>query len=218
MTAEIYAVVGAGGCGRGILPLLRAQLQQHAKPSPALVFVDDGVKEGLINGQRCLTTREFLAEPGKKHAVIGVANSNHRRRIAAELQSAGVSFVQAKAENCVVFDDVKIGEGACLSPFVTITCNVRIGAHFHANLYSYVEHDCRIGDFVTFAPGVQCNGNVLIEDNAYIGAGALIKQGKPGAPLTIGAGAVVGMGAVVTRSVPAGATVVGNPARIMRRT
>ena len=73
-----------------------------------------------------------------------------------------------------------------------------------------------IGDFVTFAPGVMCNGNVVIEDYAYIGAGAVIKQGQPGAPLVIGHGAVVGMGAVVTTSVPSGATVVGNPARVLK--
>lgn len=66
---------------------------------------------------------------------------------------------------------------------------------------------------MTFAPGVKCNGNVVIEDHAYIGAGAVIKQGKPGEPLVIGRGAVVGMGAVVTKSVPPGVTVVGNPAR-----
>jgi acetyltransferase-like isoleucine patch superfamily enzyme len=64
---------------------------------------------------------------------------------------------------------------------------------------------------------VHCNGNIVIEDHAYIGAGAVIKQGRPGAPLVIGAGAVVGMGAIVTRSVPAGTTVVGNPARPMVR-
>ena len=80
-----------------------------------------------------------------------------------------------------------------------------------------MEHDCLIGDFVTFAPSVKCNGNIVIEDHAYIGAGAVIKQGKPGQPLVIGRGAVVGMGAVVTKDVPAGATVVGNPARIMNK-
>ncbi len=72
-----------------------------------------------------------------------------------------------------------------------------------------------VGDFVTFAPGVHCNGNVVIEDHAYIGTGAILKQGQPGKPLVIGRGAVVGMGAVVTKSVAAGATVVGNPARAM---
>jgi acetyltransferase-like isoleucine patch superfamily enzyme len=113
----------------------------------------------------------------------------------------------------VVMDEVTMGEGAILSPFVTLGSNVRIGRHFHGNLYSYVEHDCVIGDFVTFAPGVKCNGNVVVEDHAYIGTGAIIKQGKPGQPLVIGRGAVIGMGAVVTRHVPAGTTVAGNPAR-----
>jgi acetyltransferase-like isoleucine patch superfamily enzyme len=75
-----------------------------------------------------------------------------------------------RAANVVVMDDVQIGEGAILSPFVTLTSNIRIGRCFHANLYSYVEHDCVIGDFVTFAPAVRCNGNVVIEDHAYIGA------------------------------------------------
>ena len=65
-------------------------------------------------------------------------------------------------------DDVKIGEGAILSPYVTLTSNISIGKFFHANLYSYVEHDCFIGDFVTFAPGVKCNGNVVIGDNTIM--------------------------------------------------
>ena len=105
-------------------------------------------------------------------------------------------------------DEVVIGEGDCLSPFVAMTSNISIGQCFHANLYSYVEHDCVIGDFVTFAPGVKANGNVIIGDHAYIGSGAVIRQG-----ITIGAGAVVGMGAVVIRDVPPDVTVVGNPAK-----
>ena len=133
--------------------------------------------------------------------------------MALQCAAEGMHFFDVRAASVVQMDDVQLGEGAVLSPFVTLTSNIRIGKHFHANLYSYVEHDCVIGDFVTFAPGVKCNGNVVIEDHAYIGAGTVIKQGKPGQPLVIGRGAVVGMGAVVTKSVQPGLTVVGNPAR-----
>ena len=99
----------------------------------------------------------------------------------------------------------------------TITSNVRIGRGFHLNLNSYIAHDCVIGDYVTIAPSVACNGNTVIGDGAYIGAWAVMRQGVPDKPLTIGAGAVIGMGAVVTTDVVPGDTVIGNPARLLAR-
>lgn len=51
-----------------------------------------------------------------------------------------------------------------------------------------------------------------VEDDASIGSGATILCG-----VRIGKGATVGAGAVVTRDVPPGATVVGNPARVMKK-
>ncbi len=54
-------------------------------------------------------------------------------------------------------------------------------------------------------------GRIRIERGAWIGAAAILLPG-----VTVGAGAVVGAGSVVTRDVPAGAVVVGNPARILR--
>jgi sugar O-acyltransferase (sialic acid O-acetyltransferase NeuD family) len=218
MSGALYAVYGASGCGRGIMPLAREQLRREGVAPQRLVFVDDGKVNSSINGQRVLSYADFLAEPACEHyIVLAIASSAVRERLAARCAADGIRAWSVAAANVVVMDDVVIGEGATLSPFVTITSNIRIGKHFHANLYSYVEHDCVIGDFVTFAPGVKCNGNIVIEDHTYIGAGAVIKQGKPGQPLVIGRGAVIGMGAVVTKDVPAEATVVGNPARIMNK-
>lgn len=211
------AVFGASGCGRGVIPLLRAQWARRGEPH-ALCFVDDMPSAPMVNGHPVLRYAEWLARPGDAHLIcIAIANSAVREKLALRCASDGVQFVQARADNVVQMDDIQIGDGAVLSPFVTLASNIRIGRHFHANLYSYVEHDCIIGDYVTFAPGVKCNGNVLIEDHAYIGAGAVIKQGQPGRPLVIGRGAVVGMGAVVTNSVPPGVTVVGNPARPLKK-
>ncbi|TSD54704.1 acetyltransferase [Variovorax sp. KBS0712] len=214
MTLPLFAVYGASGCGRGVMPLARAQLALEGIPAAQLVFMDDQPEAAEVNGHRVLRYAEFLcAEASTRHVVIAISNSAVRQVLADRCVADGVQPWTVQAANTVVMDDVSLGEGAALSPFVTLTSNIRIGRHFHANLYSYVEHDSVIGDFVTFAPGAKCNGNVHIEDHAYIGAGAVIKQGKPGKPLVIGRGAVVGMGAVVTRDVPPGITVVGNPAK-----
>jgi sugar O-acyltransferase (sialic acid O-acetyltransferase NeuD family) len=210
------AIFGASGCGRGVMPLARHQLIK-SKQSFDLVFVDDTPSAPEINGHKVVTYFEWLSRPANsKYINIAIANSSVREKLVNRCVNDGLSFFEVRAENVVQMDNVVLGEGAILSPFVTLTSNIRIGRHFHANLYSYVEHDCIIGDYVTFAPGVKCNGNVHIEDHAYIGAGAVIKQGKPGEPLTIGQGAIIGMGAVITKSVPPGYTVVGNPARSIK--
>jgi len=210
-----FAIFGASGCGRGVLPLVRQRLQQALAAGECdLVFVDDDPSAPVVNGQRVLTYAQWLSEPASsRHINVAIANSRVRQQLVERCAGDGVQFFEARAANVVKLDDVQLGEGAILCPFVTLTSNIRIGQHFHANIYSYVEHDCVVGDFVTFAPGVMCNGNVHVDDHAYIGTGAVIKQGQPGAPLFIGRGAVVGMGAVVTKSVPPGVTVVGNPAR-----
>lgn len=210
------AVYGASGFGREVMPLVRRQLTAE-KESFDLVFIDDQLSTEMVNGHAVLTYESWLRQDATaRYVVLAIANSEVREKLAQRCTSDGVQFLHLQAENVMVLDAVEMGTGAILCPFVSITSNVKIGRQFHANIYSYVAHDCVIGDFVTFAPGVHCNGNVVVEDHAYIGTGAILRQGKPGAPLVIGKGAIVGMGAVVTKSVSAGATVVGNPARVMR--
>ena len=201
---QLIGVYGASGCGRGILPLLRSQYRNSD-----LVFIDDGQAPAVVNGHAVVGWDDFCQMDAPSKAVsIAIASPTIRQQLAHKVEAAAIPFITARAANVVEMDDVIIGDGACLSPFVTMTSNIRIGRCFHANLYSYVEHDCVIGDFVTFAPGAKVNGNVTVGDFAYIGSGAIIKQG-----LSIGSGAIIGMGAVVTRDVPAGVTVVGNPSK-----
>ena len=206
---NLIGVYGASGFGREVAPLVRL-LHGHE----SLVFLDDAPRDSALNGLPVWALERFLDEPAsRKAAVLAIADGAVRARLDSRCREHGIESLGVQHPSVVRLDDVVIGEGAVLCSFVTITSNVRIGRSFHANLYSYVAHDCRIGDFVTFAPKVCCNGNVHVHDGAYIGTGAVIRQGTPEKPLVIGEGAVVGMGAVVTRDVAPGATVVGNPAR-----
>lgn len=216
MIESVYAIFGASGFGREVMPLLRQKLGGGLLSE--LYFVDDAPQSELVNGVKVLSFDEFNAlAANNKYIAIAIADTKIRELLSQRCTSSGIQIISITSPNVVIMDEVSIAEGAIISSFCTLTSNIKIGIGFQANIYSYVAHDCKIGDFVTFAPGVKCNGNVRIEDHAYIGTGAIIKQGRPGKPLIIGKGAVVGMGSVVTKNVAAGDVVFGNPAKSIKR-
>jgi len=217
---NLYGIVGAGGFGREVIPLVEAFLKKNSQPNEfKICFVQEEKPSALVmNNYSVLTTAEFFSYPAdNKYFNIAIANPEIRKRIAEMMIEKGVKPFRITAMNSIDLGHNMIGEGAILCPFTTITANATIGKFFHANIYSYVAHDCIIGDYVTFAPNVHCNGNVHIEDQAYIGTGVVIREGTPRKPLIIGKGAILGMGAVITKNVPPFETVVGNPAQPLKR-
>lgn len=104
-----------------------------------------------------------------------------------------------------VFGQCIIGRGARFGPgFVLIhSQGVVINGAVRGGSHVYIEHQVTIGAEKGLSP--------VIGDRVFIGAGAKIVG-----PVTIGDGARVGANAVVVKDVPAGATVGGVPARILR--
>lgn len=105
----------------------------------------------------------------------------------------------------------EIASDAQVNAFVSVDAGMhrstRIGARSLAMKHCHVGHDCLVGEDCEFAPGVMLGGDVTVCDGAKVGLNACVLPYR-----RIGAGAIVGAGAVVTRDVPDGAVVAGNPA------
>ena len=186
-----------------------ARLVRIANPGHDVIFIDDGGVDGAVSYQQALA----LKGDQPAQVSIGFSDGRLRRRKTAQVLQDGFSLLDVIAPTAIVGDNVTIGAGAILSDFSMVTADAKIGRSFHANMYSYITHDCVVGDFVTLAPRVSVNGRVVIEGDVYIGTGATILPGNAQAPITIGKGAVIGAHALVTRDVAPGVTVVGAPAR-----
>lgn len=207
------AIYGIGGFGRELIAPLSALIaseEQAGRKRRDLCFVDDAKDSGMICGIPVLSFDRLRS--GDEY-VVAVGSGKTRHAIEAKCEAAGLLPLSLFAKSYEQGPDVEIGPGAVFCGQTIVTASAKIGRQFQANIYSYIAHDCIIGDYVTFAPRVCCNGNVHIDDFAYIGTGAIIKQGANDKPLRIGRGAIVGMGAVVTKDIAPGAVVVGNPAR-----
>jgi len=154
-----------------------------------------------------------LADRGDWRGVVAIGGGRGRERLALLdcIESAGIVTATLIHPSSVVSPKALVGDGCQILAGAILASGSTIGRGTILNHGAQVDHECSLGVGVHLAPRATLCGCVEVCDFAFIGAGAVVLP-----RLKIGQGAVVGAGAVVTKDVPAGVTVAGNPARQLR--
>jgi UDP-perosamine 4-acetyltransferase len=203
-------MVGAGGHARVCLDVM---VDNDEVAVVGAVSAEGVVSEPL--GVPLLGTDAQLRDLTQSYAVttfcVSIGSNPIRQAFSELLTQSGRHVTRIISRSAVVSRSAKLGDGVQIMPAAVITAATVLGDGTIVNTNASVDHNCRVGRFVHIGPGAIIGGDANIGSRALIGLGSRILPG-----VTIGADAIVGAGAVVLSDVPAGATVVGVPARIIK--
>lgn len=192
---------GASGHGKVVAEILRSNGIDD------LCFLDDAIKsEPSLLSIPILTSSEFKPN---EILILTIGDNSIRKLLANKMQMA--NFGNAFHPSAIISKTAEIGKGTVIMPNCVINSSSSIGNHVIINTAANIDHDCIIEDYAHICPNSALAGNVHIGEGTQIGIGSQVIQG-----VKIGKWCTIGAGSVVINDVPDFATVVGNPARVIK--
>jgi sugar O-acyltransferase (sialic acid O-acetyltransferase NeuD family) len=209
---EDIIIIGAGGFGREVKTLID-QINKEKVLFKIKGFYDDNPNlPTKVNGLPVLGTINDLINTSKPYNIaLAIGSPNLKADIILRLKLSGIQFkypVLIHPSANIGMDDIHIGKGSIICAGNILTCNIKLEEFVTLNLVCTVGHDSIIRKFSSLMPNVNVSGDVIIEEEVYIGTGAKIINN-----LKIGKKTIVGSGAVVSKTLPENCTAVGIPAK-----
>lgn len=207
-------IYGAGGFGRDVLQVVHDINEALPGTWDPVGFVVDEefISSSPVQGLPILGSVDWLARNPGVEVVIAIGAPPVRRRIARRIsQEVGNCFVSLVHPRAWLGKNVVIGEGSVICAGALLTRDISIASHVQIDIGVKIGHDSVLSDFVTLHPSVCVSGNVRFAEGAEMGAGSVLLP-----KVSVGEWTIAGAGAVVTKDVPANATVVGVPAKVIK--
>ena len=207
---EKIIIVGAGGFGRELLWWIK-DINKAQNKWKILGFIDDNPNalEGYDCDYKIIGSIKDWQPKEDEVFALAFGSPILKRKIVGILKAKGAKFATIIHPTAMLSEFAKVGEGLIMFPHSKISCNTTIG-DFVTLLATPIGHDTFVGDYTVISGGCNIVRNVKIGKDVFLAAGVCIAQ-----DLVIGDGAYLGLGSVVLKDVPAGATVFGNPARVL---
>lgn len=202
------AILGARGHGKVVADAAECSGWKE------IVFFDDVWPELTNNGPWAVRgdTATLMAHLSEfDGVVVGIGSNAIRAAKQARLIAAGAIIVSVFHPAATVSMHSQVGLGSVILANAAVNASASVGAGVIVNTGAVIEHDCIIGDFSHISPNAALAGGVILKKKVWVGACASVRQ-----LLEIGEAVVIGMGSVVTKNVPAGSIVAGNPAKTLK--
>lgn len=216
MTPQPVVLYGASGYTISIRDMIG---DGHANAFTVAAYIDDftGHEGRTIDGAPVIGFDAWHTGFAHLPVLIGVGDPAARRALAGRIAGAGGHFATAVPLGGSLARNTVLGEGAIVGLPAYIGPGTTLGPHAHVMPMTVIGHDVTLGACVTLCSSCSVAGYVHIEDEVFLGVGTVVVNGTARRPLVIGRGAHLSAGAVVTKSVPPGARLAGNPARTLRQ-
>jgi len=195
-------LIGASGHGKVVAEIL------EESGINSIIFLDDNlVTPQILEYSLIGSYKKELIKNGDSF-IVTIGNNVIRKSVATKLNE---NFMNAFHPRSIISRRAFFGRGTVIMGGVTVNVGVEIGNHVIINTNASIDHNCIIEDYVHISPNVALAGDVHVGEGTHIGIGACVIQG-----VKIGKWCMIGAGTVVLKDVPDGATLVGNPGRVIK--
>jgi sugar O-acyltransferase (sialic acid O-acetyltransferase NeuD family) len=206
-------IFGAGGHGRVVLDILL-----RAGRHDVVGFLDSNpdIVGRRVDGQLVLGDVSDIPrlrdEMNVQGAIVAIGDNGVRRHCAERIERTGLTLINAIHPSANIARNVTLGTNCVIAAGALVCAHCQIGDSVILNTGCIVDHESMVGTASHVCPGARLAGRVTVESGAFVGIGATVIQN-----IRIGCEAVVGGGAVVIHDVAPLSTVVGVPAREIKR-
>jgi sugar O-acyltransferase (sialic acid O-acetyltransferase NeuD family) len=193
----------AGGFGKEVFDIAS---RSGYNPNDIL-FIDDAAS--VVSTSNVVSFDCFV----KSHSfddeiIIAHGEPLVRAHLYEKLLPFSPNFATIIDPSSIISTTAKIGKGAVVCPFCSISSCAILSDNCVVNTMSIIGHDCVVGSHSVISSMVNLGGSTIVKNQVYVGMGALVRES-----LILEDHCIVSMGSVVHRHVESRHIVQGDPAK-----
>lgn len=200
-------IIGAGGFAKSVIDSVDFSLYRIEG------FIDDYKEDNEHLGYPILGKNlDCIKNPEGFFYFVAIGNNEKRTKWYKELKARNLQIINIIDSSAMVSDHARIGEGCFVGKMAIVNSKAVIGDNCIINTKALVEHGCHIDSHVNISTNTVLNGDVYVGEMSFVGSCSVING-----QIKIGRNVMIGSGSVVINDVDDNTTVVGVPAKVIKR-